>query len=43
MLKQWVDFNPEGIDLEIEATMWRNMVEEKYFKFGTLEDLSPEF
>jgi len=34
-----MSFNPQGLDLEIEAAMWRNQVEPETFKFTFIEEL----
>ncbi|CDW75954.1 UNKNOWN [Stylonychia lemnae] len=39
LLPTWINFNPEGLDLEIEASMWRNQVEPETFKFTFIEEL----
>jgi hypothetical protein len=38
-----MNFHPEGLDIEIESTMWRNQVEEQTFKFTFIEDLNDTF
>ncbi len=37
-----MNFNPEGLDIEIEAAMWRNLVEPETFKFSFIEQLHPD-
>jgi len=38
-----MNFNPSGLDLEIEAAMWRNLVEPETFKFTFVEELNSDF
>jgi len=42
MIEAWVQMNPEGVDREIESAIWRNQVEERFFIFYTLNEMSPE-
>jgi hypothetical protein len=37
-----MNFNVICLDEEIKAAMWRNMVEEKYFKCHLYEDINDE-
>lgn len=39
LIPNWMNFNPEGLDIEIEAAMWRNLVEPETFKFSFIEEL----
>ena len=42
LIPTWMNFNPHGLDLEIEAAMWRNQIEEQTFKFNFIEDINTE-
>lgn len=37
-----MNFHPEGLDIEIEAAMWRNLVEPETFKFSFIEQIHPD-
>lgn len=37
-----MNFNPKGLDIEIEAAMWRNQVEEQTFKMTFIENINNE-
>eukprot|EP00347_Sterkiella_histriomuscorum_P010073 403338785 len=39
LIPNWINLNPEGLDLEIEAALWRNQVEQDTFKFTFIEEL----
>lgn len=43
LLPTWMNFHPPGLDVEIEAAMWRNQVEEQTFKFSFIEELNDTF
>lgn len=40
---QWLGFTPEVVDQEIQATIWRNRIEESTFGYNTYEVLHYEF
>jgi hypothetical protein len=40
LIPSWLEFYPKNLDIEIRSVMWRNMVEEKYFKFRVFEDMN---
>eukprot|EP00347_Sterkiella_histriomuscorum_P018466 403345412 len=40
LLPNWINFNPDGLDLEIEGAMWRNQVEVGTFKFTFIEEIN---
>jgi hypothetical protein len=42
LVNNWVNYTPNGLDEEIKSVIWRNMVEEKYFKFGIIENLNED-
>ncbi|CDW73934.1 UNKNOWN [Stylonychia lemnae] len=41
LVVSWIHTHPAGLDLEIEAVLWRNQIEEEYFKLQFFEELLP--
>jgi hypothetical protein len=42
LIPNWFNFNPDGLDLEIEGAIWRNLVEPETFKVSFIEELHPD-
>eukprot|EP00347_Sterkiella_histriomuscorum_P009873 403339548 len=42
LIPNWINFNPDGLDLEIEGAMWRNQIEPETFKFTFIEELQKD-
>lgn len=42
LLPTWMNFNPKGLELEIEAALWRNQIDDEKFKISFIEELSEE-
>ena len=37
----WISLNPKSIDQETDSVLWRNQIEQRYFKIKFFEELHP--